>query len=51
MSYSLLGLAAVLVLLWVVGFALHLTGGLIHILLLLACFSVLVRVIMVRKVA
>jgi hypothetical protein len=44
--------AAVLLVLWVLGFALHSTaGGLIHILLVLAVISVLFRVIMGRRVA
>jgi hypothetical protein len=44
--------AAILVVMWVLGFALHSTfGGLIHLLLVLAIISVLVRVIMGRRIA
>lgn len=41
------GIAVVLFVLWILGFALNFTaGGLIHVLLVLAVVSVLVRVIM-----
>ena len=37
---------------WVLGFAMHFTlGGLIHVLLVMAIVSVLVRIIMGRRVA
>jgi hypothetical protein len=44
--------ALVLVVLWVLGFAMHFTfGGLIHVLLVMAIIAVLVRVIMGRRIA
>ncbi|MGA7122618.1 MAG: lmo0937 family membrane protein [Polyangiaceae bacterium] len=44
--------AAICVLMWVVGFALSFTmGGLIHVLLALAVISVLARIIMGRRLA
>jgi hypothetical protein len=44
--------AVVLFVLWILGFAMHFTlGGLIHVLLVLAIVSVLVRVIMGRRIA
>jgi hypothetical protein len=46
------GAAVVLVLLWALGFAFHFTfGGLIHVLLVVALVSVLVRIIMGRRAA
>jgi hypothetical protein len=43
--------AAILFIMWIMGFALHFTlGGLIHVLLVLAIIAVLVRVIMGRRV-
>ena len=45
-------LAVLFVAMWVFGFALHFTlGGLIHLLLVLAVISVLVRLIMGRRIA
>jgi hypothetical protein len=45
-------LAAVFVVLWVLGLSLHFTaGGLIHVLLVLAVISILVRVITGRRIA
>jgi len=45
-------LAVVFVVLWALGFAFHFTlGGLIHVLLVMAIISVLVRVIGGRRVA
>jgi hypothetical protein len=45
-------LAVIFVVMWVFGFAMHITsGGLIHVLLVLAIASVLVRIIMGRKIA
>lgn len=42
--------ALVFIILWVLGFTLHFTaGGLIHVLLVLAVISVLVRIIMGRR--
>jgi hypothetical protein len=39
-------------LVWMLGFALHVTlGGLLHLLLVLAIISVLVRIIMGRRIA
>jgi hypothetical protein len=44
--------AAVLVVLWMLGFALHVTlGGFIHVLLALAVITVLLRVIGGRRIA
>jgi Family of unknown function (DUF5670) len=44
--------AVLLVVMWVLGFALHFTlGGLIHLLLVLAVISVLARLIMGRRIA
>jgi hypothetical protein len=46
------GAALILALLWVLGFALHFTlGGFIHVLLALAVISVLLRLILGRRVA
>ncbi|MGD0674083.1 MAG: lmo0937 family membrane protein [Polyangiaceae bacterium] len=45
------GVAGILVVLWMLGFALHVAGGLIHILLVLAVVSVLVRFIAGRGAA
>jgi hypothetical protein len=43
--------AVVFIILWVLGFTLHVAlGGLIHLLLVLAIISVLVRIIMGRRV-
>ena len=45
-------LAVIFLVLWLLGFALHFTlGGLIHLLLVLAIISVLVRIITGRRVA
>jgi len=45
-------LAVVLVVMWMLGFALHFTlGGLIHVLLVLAVVSVLLRIIAGRRLA
>jgi len=43
--------AVIFFVLWILGFALHAFGGLIHILFVLAIVSVLVRVIMGRQTA
>ena len=43
--------ATVLVVLWVLGFSLHAFGGLIHVLLVLAVATVLIRIIMGRRIA
>lgn len=40
------GVALVLVLFWVFGFAFHVGGGLIHLLLVVALVSVVVRLVM-----
>jgi hypothetical protein len=51
MSNLLWAVAAVFVVLWVLGITLNFTlGGLIHVLLVLAIISVLVRVITGRRV-
>ncbi len=45
-------LAVLFFVLWILGFALHFApGGLIHLLLVLAVVTVLVRIIMGRRVA
>ena len=45
-------IAALFLVLWILGFAFHVTaGGLIHVLLVLAVISVLFRVISGRKLA
>jgi hypothetical protein len=44
-------IAVVFVLMWVLGFAMHVTlGGLIHLLLVLAIISVLLRIIAGRRI-
>jgi hypothetical protein len=46
------GLALILIILWVLGFALSFTmGGVIHVLLVLAVVAVLVRIILGRRLA
>jgi hypothetical protein len=47
----LLTVAFVLFVLWMLGFALHFMGGLIHLLLVLAVIAVLFRVLLGRKAA
>jgi len=43
-------IASILFIMWILGFALNFTlGGLIHVLLVLAIISVLVRIIMGRR--
>lgn len=45
-------IAAILVILWILGFSLQFTlGGFIHVLLVLAIVAVLVRIIMGNRVA
>jgi hypothetical protein len=45
-------IAALFVLMWLLGFAMHFTlGGFIHVLLVLAVASILVRIIMGRRIA
>jgi hypothetical protein len=45
-------IAAILVIMWVLGFALQFTlGGFIHALLVLAIIAVLVRIILGRRIA
>jgi hypothetical protein len=45
-------LAVIFLVMWLLGFAMHFTlGGLIHVLLVLAIISVLVRIIMGRRIA
>jgi hypothetical protein len=43
--------AVVFVIMWVLGFSMHAGGGLIHLLLVLAVASVLIRIIMGRRIA
>jgi hypothetical protein len=44
--------AAIFVVMWILGFAMHVTlGGFIHVLLVLAIVSVLMRIIMGRRIA
>lgn len=45
------GVALVLVVLWVLGFTLHVAGGFIHILLVVAVVVVVARLVMGRRVA
>jgi hypothetical protein len=45
------GVAVLLLVLWMLGFGLHVTGGLIHLLLVLAVATVLIRLIMGRRIA
>ena len=47
--YSLEALAAVLVVLWVAGFALRIAGGFIHILLLFVLVAIVLRVVQGRR--
>jgi len=42
-------LVVILVILWLLGYSLHLAGGLIHILLVIAVIVILVRIIQGRK--
>lgn len=52
MSNLLWAIAAILIVMWILGFALKFTlGGLLHVLLVLAIISVLVRIIMGRRIA
>ena len=41
-------IAVILVVLWLLGFSMHIAGGLIHLLLVLAVIAVLVRLIQGR---
>lgn len=50
MSNLLWTLAALFVVMWLLGFTMHVTaGGLIHLLLVLALATVLIRIIMGRR--
>lgn len=51
--YNLLwAIAAIFIVMWLLGFAFHFTlGGLIHLLLVLAIVSVLARIIMGRRIS
>ena len=52
MENLLWAIAAILFIMWMLGFALHFTvGGLIHVLLVLAIITVLARIIMGRRIA
>lgn len=52
MANLLYVVAVILVVMWLLGFALHFTlGGFIHLLLVLAIISVLVRIITGRRIA
>jgi len=42
-------IATILIVLWLLGFTTHLLGGFIHILLILAIISILIRVIQGRN--
>lgn len=44
------GVAVILIVLWLLGFSLHVGGGLIHLLLVAALVSVAVRVLMGARV-
>lgn len=43
------GIAVVLVVLWLLGFSLHIAGGVIHLLLVLALVVVVVRLVAGRR--
>ena len=43
-------IAVILLILWLLGFSLHIAGGLIHILLVIAVVVILVRVISGRRI-
>jgi hypothetical protein len=45
------GIAVVLVVLWLLGFSLHIAGGVIHLLLVLALVVVVVRLVAGRRAA
>jgi hypothetical protein len=52
MSNLLWAIAAILIVMWLLGFALKITlGGLIHVLLVLAIIAVLIRIITGRRIA
>lgn len=52
MMNLLWALAVIFLVMWLLGFAMHFTlGGLLHLLLVLAIISVLVRIIMGRRIA
>jgi len=42
-------IVVILVILWLLGYSLHLAGGLIHILLVIAIIVILIRIIQGRK--
>lgn len=45
-------IAAILIVMWLLGFALNFTlGGLVHVLLVMAIIAVLARIIMGRRIA
>ena len=44
-------IAVLFALMWLFGFALHVGGGLVHLLIVLAVISVLARIIMGRRLA
>jgi len=50
MNNLLYGVAAVLIILWAVGYLGYSSGGLIHILLVIALIVILIRVLQGRKV-
>lgn len=45
------GIAVVLVVLWLLGFSLHVAGGLIHLLLVVALVVVVARLVLGRRTA
>jgi hypothetical protein len=45
------GIAVVLVVLWLLGFSLHIAGGVVHLLLVLALVVVVVRLVAGRRAA
>ena len=52
MGNLLWAIAAILLIMWMLGYSLHFAlGGFIHILLVLAIITVLVRIIMGRRIA
>ena len=49
MKYILFAIGAFLLIGWSIGFALHVAGALIHILLVVAVISIAANIIMVRR--
>ena len=49
MMNVLWGVAAIVVVLWLLGFSFHIGGGLIHLLLVVALIAVVVRLVLGRR--